>query len=505
MKKLLLLSIFLVFSSLMFGQNTYENFKDSTYATDFIINNDTVYTISAYTYKLATEQLPTKQSIIICSSFKGKILNTGAINLKDTLFFPHQIFIYQNEIFIIYSYEVTHSLDKGICLVKINKSNLAPVESSFFTFNQNKNFYRVDYKFEFLKCSLIDNELIGVFNADTIQLSPFILAFFQTTYPVLFSLNLQNKTIKINELYDQLSSKAYSPVTVNDSLFKFYTVGESGTKIITFNKQLEVKDIDTNFSYYDTFNFNTTPIDFVKAIKVNSNIFVAGTADTILGLQIRNRMSLTKVDLNNNLITRKSFYDKSFKIITTDEIKYFSAYNNALCFYNNKLYFLYYYENNYSPENEPNKLYIKVLDTSLNVLKESEIALNNSKIYPTSIKISNNTCYILGTFHLPKWAGKSFLLELDLNTLTTITKEFVQNTISIYPNPANSQLNIASNSNIKTLLIYNVTGQLVKELSYEKEYLKNVSLAIDNLAQGMYMVQIIDELDAKLTSKFIKE
>jgi hypothetical protein len=79
------------------------------------------------------------------------------------------------------------------------------------------------------------------------------------------------------------------------------------------------------------------------------------------------------------------------------------------------------------------------------------------------------------------------------------------NTLKIFPNPANSQLNITSGSNIKTILIYNSTGQLVKELNYEKDNLKNISLAIDDLAQGMYMVQIIDELDAKLTSKFIKE
>ncbi|MFA9213420.1 MAG: T9SS type A sorting domain-containing protein [Candidatus Methylacidiphilales bacterium] len=489
----------------MFGQNTYENFKDSTYATDFIINNDTVYTISAYTYKLATEQFPTKRSIIICSSYKGKILNIGTVDLKDTIFAPHQIFIYQNELFIIYAYDVVHSLDKGICLVKINKSSLTSIESSFFTFNQNNNFYRVDEKYELLKCSLVGNELIGVFNADTTKLSPFILGFNQNTYPVLFNINIQNKTIKINELYDQLWSKAYSPIAINDSLFKFYTVGELGTKIITFNKQLEVKNIDNKFGYFDTFNFNTTPIDYIKAIKLNSNIFVSGNADTIWGIKIRNRMSLTKMDLDNNVITRKSFYDKSFKIIIDDEINYFCGFNNSLYFLDNKIYFMYYYENFYNSVIAANKIYLKILDTSLNVLKETEIALNNSKIYPTSIKISNNTCYILGTFYLPKWASKTFLLELDLNKLTTSTKDFEQNKINIFPNPATSQINITSNSNIKTVLIYNVAGQLVKELNYENEHLKNVSLAIDDLAQGMYMVQIIDELDAKLTSKFIKE
>ncbi len=77
--------------------------------------------------------------------------------------------------------------------------------------------------------------------------------------------------------------------------------------------------------------------------------------------------------------------------------------------------------------------------------------------------------------------------------------------VILFPNPATSQLSITSGSNIKTVLVYNVTGKLVKELKYENDNLKDVSFAIDELAKGMYMVQIIDELDAKLTSKFMKE
>lgn len=76
--------------------------------------------------------------------------------------------------------------------------------------------------------------------------------------------------------------------------------------------------------------------------------------------------------------------------------------------------------------------------------------------------------------------------------------------VSIFPNPATTQLNITSNRGIKGILVYNVTGQLVKEFNYNNN-LKDVSLAIDDLAQGMYLLQIIDELDAKVTSKFIKE
>lgn len=77
--------------------------------------------------------------------------------------------------------------------------------------------------------------------------------------------------------------------------------------------------------------------------------------------------------------------------------------------------------------------------------------------------------------------------------------------VTVFPNPTTSLLNVATNCNIKTVLIYNITGQLVKEINYENDNLKNVSFAIDELAPGMYMLQIIEELEAKLTSKFIKE
>ncbi len=94
---------------------------------------------------------------------------------------------------------------------------------------------------------------------------------------------------------------------------------------------------------------------------------------------------------------------------------------------------------------------------------------------------------------------------LTNNPTNSINEVKEKNKISVYPNPATTQLNITSVSNIKTILVYNVTGQLVKELICENNNLKNVSLAIDELAPGMYMIQIKDEFDAKLSSKFIKE
>jgi hypothetical protein len=92
---------------------------------------------------------------------------------------------------------------------------------------------------------------------------------------------------------------------------------------------------------------------------------------------------------------------------------------------------------------------------------------------------------------------------INVNSVGIIENDY--RTFNIYPNPATSQLNIISNSIIKTVFIYNVTGQLIKQIAFENNNFKNAILAIDDLKQGVYFVQIIDEFDAKLSSKFIKE
>lgn len=124
-----------------------------------------------------------------------------------------------------------------------------------------------------------------------------------------------------------------------------------------------------------------------------------------------------------------------------------------------------------------------------------EEQLPNSITVLINEKGSNGFCeQDLTSFYITNNASTNVLEELRIKV-----------TISIYPNPATSQLNITSNSNIKTVLVYNVTGQLVKELNYENNNFKNVIFDIDNLSQGIYFAQIIDEVNAKQTSRFIKE
>jgi hypothetical protein len=132
----------------------------------------------------------------------------------------------------------------------------------------------------------------------------------------------------------------------------------------------------------------------------------------------------------------------------------------------------------------------------LNCNTNSIIANANGQNY--TAKVNGNYAVIVS-----RLGCKDTSVCLNINSVGILENETLA--FNVYPNPAANKLNITTNSNIKTVLIYNVTGQLVKEINYENNNLKKISLTIDNLAQGIYFLQIIDEVNAKQTSRFIKE
>jgi hypothetical protein len=161
---------------------------------------------------------------------------------------------------------------------------------------------------------------------------------------------------------------------------------------------------------------------------------------------------------------------------------------------------------NVIPFEVPNSVTEKLILTNLALYN----VISLTQLFNSTVNLGMDSKPILSCFknEISSFFFKdSFLVKNNFpcNYTTGVPKSMNPLNFTLFPNPATLQLNITNNSNIKTVLVYNVTGQLVKELNYEKEHLKNVSLAIDELAPGMYMVQIIDEMDAKQTSRFIKE
>jgi len=95
--------------------------------------------------------------------------------------------------------------------------------------------------------------------------------------------------------------------------------------------------------------------------------------------------------------------------------------------------------------------------------------------------------------------------ELTVESILGVDESALNNAISMYPNPAQSQVIIANSSNIalEKVMMYDVTGKLVNTVDLRGMQGEQV-IDIDNLQSGMYMVQIQGE-KASITKRLIKE
>ena len=86
--------------------------------------------------------------------------------------------------------------------------------------------------------------------------------------------------------------------------------------------------------------------------------------------------------------------------------------------------------------------------------------------------------------------------------------KLVVNSFVVYPNPANSSTSISfdiAENNKVTILVYNVLGNLVSNLSQSNDFEKGnntIQLNTSNLASGVYYITL-DINGAKETKKLI--
>ena len=99
------------------------------------------------------------------------------------------------------------------------------------------------------------------------------------------------------------------------------------------------------------------------------------------------------------------------------------------------------------------------------------------------------------------------IVELeDLDQMKNLLKYFVDNTISLYPNPANTLVYvnaINTNESLEAVTIYDVIGKNVSSIS--KINSNQATLDVSTLAKGVYLVEITSQNNLKLIKKLIIE
>ncbi len=79
-------------------------------------------------------------------------------------------------------------------------------------------------------------------------------------------------------------------------------------------------------------------------------------------------------------------------------------------------------------------------------------------------------------------------------------------TISVSPNPTNQSLVISHESLVKSISIFNVLGENVKNIILnENEETKTLKVDVSNLENGIYFLKTVDNSGFERTTKFIKQ
>ncbi len=118
---------------------------------------------------------------------------------------------------------------------------------------------------------------------------------------------------------------------------------------------------------------------------------------------------------------------------------------------------------------------------------------------------SPDSCRILvigGGYQIDDTLTSVAIDDLSFEYPSNIKKTIYSTTdnLKLYPNPATDVLNIVCNESFHTIVIYNITGQLVG--TYEA----STSVVINDFDKGLYFLQLLDENKKVVAKKsFIKD
>ena len=92
----------------------------------------------------------------------------------------------------------------------------------------------------------------------------------------------------------------------------------------------------------------------------------------------------------------------------------------------------------------------------------------------------------------PCFIGKDSLLTLKIkDNEASVVKKFAAGSIKMYPNPSSGLVNIQSAENLKSVKVYTMGGQLVREVNMNNMMKANAVTLDLNVVAGLYRVQII--------------
>ena len=106
----------------------------------------------------------------------------------------------------------------------------------------------------------------------------------------------------------------------------------------------------------------------------------------------------------------------------------------------------------------------------------------------------------------PVNGNKMATITFTLKSVLSIDDFNSVDSINIYPNPSRGIISITNTINLNTIEVYNVLGNLVKQVNLENNYnINKFNLNLTDLNSGIYITKLIDNQGKSKTQKLIIE
>jgi hypothetical protein len=251
----------------------------------------------------------------------------------------------------------------------------------------------------------------------------------------------------------------------------------------------------------------------------NGNVFMSGSfksqtisfgTTTLTNVNVGSYF-VTKYDTNGNMLWAKSAggtnYDAGYG---TSADGNGNVYVTG-CFYSSSLSFGLTTLTNANTGLNESDMFVVKYDANGNVLwAKSQGGIDQDVGHALSVNASGDI-FVTGHFHnypiafgsttLTTVGGSIFVAKLGVMA-TGINSSSNNSIINIFPNPCSSSTTLQVNVNLEDamLVVYNSLGQVVKEVKNISS--KNVTLSLDNLSSGTYLVRLTKE-NAIYTNKLV--
>jgi hypothetical protein len=281
------------------------------------------------------------------------------------------------------------------------------------------------------------------------------------------------------------------------------------SEAIAFTGSIDCSNLSiTNMTGIEAF-INITGLDcsdnsFLSSIDISANTALLDFRcenNMFTSLNLSTNTALTQVRCSGNDIT-------SLDLSTNTALTYLDAQFNQLSSINVSsnlaLTSLYLGGNNLTTLDISANTAIYRLHCFDNNLTELNVANGNNSNFTVFVAHTNPTLICIEVddvaYSTTNWTNKDAAssFSLDCNYDLNIDDQNNQiNAISLFPNPATSQITIAASETINQIWIFNLSGQLIQTEN------KN-TFSVENLPAGIYFLQLHTESGVS-TARFTKE